>query len=136
MDGINQIRAAKEIINKLGLEIPVYGMVKNDKHKTRALIDENRNEFELPANGELFNFITFLQDEVHKTAIEYHRKLRNQKIRKSELDNINGIGEKKKQLLLKHFGSVEKIKKASIEELTKLSGIDQKLAEKIKEELN
>ena len=100
-------------IKKYNLNIPVYGMVKNDKHQTRALMDENRNEFEISQN--LMNLITKFQDTVHDTAITYHRKLRD------------------KQELLKHFGSVKNIKEASLEELTAVKGITEKLAKKIKE---
>lgn len=127
--GITQIRAILEVINQYNLEIPVYGMVKNDKHQTRALIDKNRNEIKI--SKELLNFITIFQDEVHNTAIEYHRKLREKEMLKSELDEINGIGEKKRQELLKKFGSTENIKKASIEELTSIKGINEKIAREI-----
>ena len=113
--GITQIRATKKAIEKYNLNIPVFGMVKNDKHQTRALMDENRNELAISEN--LMNLITKFQDTVHDTAITYHRKLRDKAITKSELDNINGIGEVKKKELLKHFGSVKKIKEATIEEL-------------------
>ncbi len=78
------------------------------------------------------NLITKFQDTVHDTAITYHRKLRDKAITKSELDNINGIGEVKKKELLKHFGSVKKIKEATIEELMQVKGITKKLAEEIK----
>ncbi len=131
--GITQIKAARSVIDKLGLDIKLYGMVKNDKHRTRALIDENRNEQELSEN--LMNLITNFQDEVHKTAIEYHRKVRDKEITKSALDEILGIGQVKKQELLKQFGSVEKIKEARLEELVKIKGINENLARKIKEEL-
>lgn len=131
--GITQLRAARSVVDKLGLDIKLYGMVKNDKHRTRALIDENRNEQELSEN--LMNLITNFQDEVHKTAIEYHRKVRDKEITKSALDEILGIGQVKKQELLKKFGSVEKIKEASIDELTKIKGINENLAKIIKEEL-
>lgn len=131
--GITQMRAAKEAVNEYNLQIPIYGMVKNDKHRTRALIDENRIEQEL--SEELMNIITNFQDEVHKTAIEYHRKLRDKAITKSVLDDIEGIGKVKKQELLKHFGSIEKIKQASIEEITKIKGINEELAIKIKDAL-
>lgn len=131
--GITQLRAARNVIDKLGLDIKLYGMVKNDKHRTRALIDENRNEQELSEN--LMNLITNFQDEVHKTAIEYHRKVRDKKITKSALDEIPGIGEVKKKELLKKFGSVEKIKEAKLEELMKIKGINEKLASIIIEEL-
>ena len=123
--------AIKMAIKKYNLNIPVYGMVKNDKHQTRALMDENRNEFEISQN--LMNLITKFQDTVHDTAITYHRKLRDKQVTKSALDDIQGIGEVKKKELLKHFGSVKNIKEASLEELTAVKGITEKLAKKIKE---
>ncbi len=131
--GITQIRAIKKAINSYNLNIPVFGMVKDDKHATKMLIDENRKEIKLTDN--LMNFITRLQTEVHNTAIEYNQKLMNKDITKSKLDKIEGIGPKKKQELLKKFGSIEGIKKASIEEFSNLPGINEKLARKIKEEL-
>ena len=131
--GITQIRAIKSAMKTVGVEIPVFGMVKDDKHSTRALIDENRIEFLI--SEKLFNFITNLQDEVHKTAIEYHRKVRDKEMTKSKLDYIDGIGEKKRTALLKKFGSVKKIKEAQIEDLIQIKGINLALAEKIKEEL-
>ena len=127
--GITQIRAVRKAVDKYNLDIKIFGMVKNDKHQTRALMDENRNEIEISEN--LFKLITLFQDTVHDTAISYHRKLRDKSISKSELDNIKGIGEKKKKALLKEFGSVEKIKKAKIQDLVKVKGINLDLAEKI-----
>lgn len=131
--GVTQIRAIKRALQTTGVDIPVYGMVKDSHHSTRALEDENHNEFKISEN--LFLFITALQDEVHKTAIEYHRKVRDREMTKSKLDYIDGIGEKKRNLLLKEFGSVAKIKEAKIEDLTKVKGINENLARKIKEEL-
>ena len=127
--GITQIKAIKKAISKYELNIHVFGMVKNDKHQTRALIDESRKELEISEN--LKNLITRFQDEVHDTAISYHRKLRDESVKKSELDEIEGIGQVKKLALLKHFGSVEKIKNATVEELTKVNGINENLAKKI-----
>ena len=131
--GITQIRAIKRAMDDVGVEIPVFGMVKDNHHSTRALVDENKNEFEISEN--LFLFITRLQDEVHKTAIEYHRKVRDKEMTKSKLDYIEGIGEKKRTALLKKFGSVNKIKEADIEELIQVKGINLALAEKLKNEL-
>lgn len=108
-------------------------MVKNDKHRTKALITEERKEIPLSENA--MNLITRFQDTVHDTAIEYHRKLRDKEMTKSALDEIEGIGDKKKELLLKKFGSVEKIKNAKIEELTEIKGINEKIARKIIENL-
>ena len=132
--GITQIRAIKQAVKSLELDIPVFGMVKNDKHQTRALINEQRQEFEISEN--LMNLITKFQDEVHDTAISYHRKLRDKSITKSELDDIKGIGEAKKKTLLKYFGSVEKIRNSSIEEIVKVNGINGELAKNILQQLN
>ena len=131
--GITQIRAINKALEEQQISIPVYGMVKDDKHSTRALIDENRKEYKISEN--LFKFITEFQNEVHNTAIEYHRKLRDKEMTKSKLDNISGIGEKKRTALLKKFGSVEKIKEAKIEEIAEIKGINETLAKKIKEGL-
>ena len=131
--GITQIRAIKRALKNCNVNIPVYGMVKDDKHSTRALIDEDKNEFEI--SEKLFLFITNLQDEVHNTAIEYHRKIRDKEMTKSALDYIDGIGQKKKEMLLKKFGSVKRIKEASIEELLMCKGISEDLAKRLKAEL-
>lgn len=141
--GITQIRAIKEAIEAVSTEyenkvdnlneIKVFGMVKNDKHQTRALIDENRKEIKLSDN--LMNLITLFQDTVHETAIGYHKKLRDKEVTKSVLDEIEGIGPAKKKALLMKFGSVEKISKASIEELIEVKGISKEIAEKIKKTL-
>ncbi len=127
--GITQIRAVRKAVDKYGVKIKIFGMVKNDKHQTRALLDENRQEIEISEN--LFNLITLFQDTVHDTAITYHRKLREKAITKSELDEIKGIGDAKKKALLKKFGSVEKIKEASLEELMEVKGINENLAKEI-----
>lgn len=131
--GINQIKAAKRASLKYELSIPIYGMVKNDKHQTRALIDENKREIKL--SDELMKAITNFQDCVHNTAIEYHRKVRSKEVTKSLLDNIDGIGEVRKTELLKRFGSVEKILNASDDEISQINGINKTMAQKIKEEL-
>ena len=131
--GITQLRAAKEAVQEYNLNIPIFGMVKNDKHTTRALIDEKRNELEL--SEELKKLITKFQDTVHDTAIEYHRKLRDTEVSKSRLDDIKGIGDKKKKELLKKFSTIEQIKNAKLEELTSIKGITNELAEKLKKEL-
>lgn len=137
--GITQIRAIKEAIQTVSAEyenkvenlneIKVFGMVKNDKHQTRALIDENRKEIKLSEN--LMNLITLFQDTVHETAIGYHKKLRNKEVTKSALDEIEGIGPTKKKALIMKFGSVEKMSKASVKELMQVKGISEEIAKKI-----
>ena len=143
--GITQIRAIKQAISdvqkwinselsgSVKLNIAVFGMVKDDTHSTRALIDEERNEIQI--SEKLMNLITNFQDQVHETAISYHRKLRDKGITKSELDEIKGIGETKKRELLKHFGSINKIREANIEEIAKIKGINLELAKTIKNKL-
>ena len=131
--GITQIRAARRVIDKLNVDIKIFGMVKNDKHRTRALMDEDRNEIE--TSEELLNLITKFQDTVHDTAISYHKKLREKEMTESALDKISGIGEVKRNLLLKRFKTVSNIKNASPEELMTVKGINRDLAIKIKQEL-
>ena len=131
--GITQIRAVRRAVDKYGVDIKIFGMVKNDKHQTRALMDEDRNEIEI--SERLFNLITLFQDTVHDTAISYHRKLRDKALTSSELDEIEGIGEAKKKELLRVFGSVEKIKVADVEDIAKVKGISKGLANNIKNTL-
>ena len=108
-------------------------MVKNDKHQTRALINDKREEFKI--SDDLKNTITLFQDSVHNTAIGYHKKLRDASITKSVLDDIKGIGTMKKALLLKKFGSVENIGKADVGEIAKIKGINEELALNIKKHI-
>ena len=127
--GITQIEAAKKAVCEYNIKLPIFGMVKNDKHRTRALINDEKKEIEI--SEQTLNFITNLQDEVHNVAIEYHKKLRDKSVIQSELDRIEGIGKAKKIKLLKEFGTVQNIKNLSIEELMKVPGISEKLAKNI-----
>ena len=131
--GITQIRAGREAVKEQNVKIPIFGMVKNDKHQTRALMDKERRELKL--SDQLMNLITLFQDTVHDTAIGYHKKLRDEAITKSALDEIPGIGTVKKVALLKKFGSTDKIKEAKIEEIAEVKGINIELAKKIKDTL-
>ena len=131
--GITQIRVARRVVDRLNLDIKIFGMVKNDKHRTRALMDENRKEIEI--SEELLNLITKFQDTVHDTAISYHKKLRDKEMTESALDNISGIGEVKRNLLLKRFKTINNIKNASPEEIMTVKGINKELAIRIKQEL-
>ena len=138
--GITQIRAIEKAIENIEIEsgarlpIRVFGMVKNDKHQTRALMKEDRSEVEI--SEELFQLITRFQDEVHNTAIGYHKQLRNKSMTKSILDGIKGIGDSKKKELLTSFDSIDEIANASVEELTKVNGINESLAKEILKTLN
>ena len=131
--GITQIRAGRKAVKEQNVKIPIFGMVKNDKHQTRALMDKERRELKI--SDQLMNLITLFQDTVHDTAIGYHKKLRDESITKSALDEVPGIGTVKKVALLKKFGSTDKIKEAKIEEIAEVKGINIELAKKIKDTL-
>ena len=117
-----QIEAAKEILDALDLSntIKLMGLVKNDRHSTNALMDTDGNTVEIDKNSELFFLLTRMQDEVHRVAISYHRKLRSKAQTKSILDDIEGVGPKRKKELLKAFGGITKLKEASVEDLAKV----------------
>lgn len=117
-----QIEAAQGIIDSLGLtgKIKIMGLVKNDKHSTNALMDSNGNTVDIDKNSGLFFLLTRMQDEVHRVAISYHRKLRDKAQTRSVLDEIDGIGPKRKRLLLRSFGGIGKLRKASEEDIAKV----------------
>jgi|SRR5680860_130431 len=115
--GRGQINAASKALHELNLTIPVAGMVKNDRHQTHGLLDQSGNSVPLPKNHPTFYLLGRIQDEVHRFAITFHRQQRAKSMTLSALDNISGIGPKRKQLLLRHFPSLNDIHCASIEEL-------------------
>ena len=128
--GRGQVNIALEVLKELELSIPVCGMVKDSHHRTRGLY-YNNIEIPMDSHSELFLLITRMQDEAHRFAITYHRSLRGKRNLASVLDDIPGVGEKRKKNLLKHFGSFTKIKEASIEELLEVEGINHAVAEEI-----
>lgn len=129
--GKQQVNAVKEIIRESGHDILLAGMIKDKKHKTRGLILVDGTEIELTAYPEAFKLIFEIQEEVHRYAIDYHRKLRKKETIRSGLDEIPGIGEVRKKELLKHFSSLETIKKASVEELSKVKTMNIKIASRV-----
>lgn len=112
-----QITAAKEVIDELHLNIPIAGLKKNDQHKTSVLVNQDLKEIPLPKDSHLFLFLNRIQDEVHRYAISYHRNIKSKGALASLLDMAPGIGEVRKHALLKKFGSLKKMKEASLEEL-------------------
>ena len=121
--GESQIKAAKEIVEQLQIKkVKILGLVKNDKHQTDNLMDDNYNIFPIDKQSDLFYLLTNMQDEVHRFAITYHKKLREKQQSKSVLDEIENIGVKRKSLLLKKFGSIKKIKEATLEQLSQVLG--------------
>lgn len=130
--GKGQVNAAKEILDKLKLNIEICGLVKDDFHRTRGII-YNNEEFNVDLNSRAYKMIYKIQEEAHRFAINYHRNLRSKTMFKSELDDIKLIGPKRKENLLKHFKSIDKIKKASIQELMEVESMNEKSAESIYE---
>ena len=119
--GINQIRAAKDVLNSLNLGIKVCGLVKNDKHRTNDLLDGDTLEiYDIDRTSNLFHYLTRMQDEVHRYTINYHRQIRSKGSISSILDNIPGIGNKRSKDLIKRFGSVKRMKEASLGELCEI----------------
>ena len=130
MDGGDlQVNTAKEILKELNLYIPIIGLVKDDKHRTSYIINENLEKLDVSKDSKLFLFLTRIQDEVHRYAITYHRNIKAKGTLSSLLDSVPGIGEVRKKELLKKFGSLKKMKEASIEELGEVVGKD--VAEKL-----
>jgi excinuclease ABC subunit C len=128
--GKGQVKAALKSLKELQVKIPVAGMVKNDRHETRSLINQVGQELSLNSRPEVFRLIQQIQEEVHRFAITFHRQQRIKNMISSELDGISGIGVKRKILLLRHFKSLENIKSASVEELIN-SGLPSKIAQEV-----
>ena len=125
--GKGQVKSAKKVLADLNFPIEVAGLVKDDKHTTRAIIYENE-EIPIKKRDPVYKLIYEIQEEAHRFAINYHRKLMGQTMKKSELDNIDGIGKRKKENLLKHFKTIKNIKKASVEELMEVELIGKNQA--------
>lgn len=130
--GKGHVNVALEVLKELNIEIPVAGMVKDDSHTTRGIIYNNTEKI-ISLDSNVMKLITRIQDEVHRFAISYHRTLRNKRVLKSILDDIPNIGTVRKKELLKKFGSIENIKKASVEQLLETPSMDKKSALSIKE---
>lgn len=128
--GKGQISAVEPILKKHGINLPLFGMVKDSKHRTRA-IAWGGGDISIKANEAAYRLVTAIQDEVHRFAISYHKKRRSKKMLSSELTDIEGIGKAKAAELMKHFKTMKAIKSASVNELCAVSGINRPLAEKI-----
>ena len=126
--GKGHLSVISELMELIDNDTPVFGMVKNNKHRTRALVGQN-GEVDISAVPPVFKLITHIQDEVHDAAITYFRKVHD-KI-DSELDKISGIGEKRRLALLTKYGNIDKIKKAEIAELCEIESMDLKSAENV-----
>ena len=128
--GKGQVNVALKVLDKLHLNIPVCGMVKDDNHRTRGLYYQNK-EIAIDKNSESFKLITRIQDEAHRFAITFHRKLRSQGQVHSILDDIKGVGPARRKDLMKHFESIDAIRNATIEQLKELPSMNEKSAQDV-----
>ena len=118
--GASHASAARSVLNDSCIGLPVFGMVKDDRHRTRALVSPDGLEIGLSANPAVFALIGNIQEETHRFALLHHRSLRTKSSFKSKLDAIEGVGEKRRNALLKRFGSIKAISRAAIEELSEV----------------
>lgn len=130
--GHGQINAVKPVLDRLGLSVPLYGMIKDDKHRTRAIAVDG-GEVAITSKRQAFTLVSEIQEEVHRFAITYHKSKHSKSSIETKLTQIDGIGEKKAKLLLKNFKTMKAISSASIDELNSVSGISKINAEKIYE---
>lgn len=128
--GRGQVNVAQRVLDRLHLDIPVCGMVKDDNHRTRGLYYHNQ-EISFPRNSEVFGMITRLQDEAHRFAVTYHKQLRGKEQVHSVLDDIKGVGPKRRKALMQHFKDIQKLREAEIEELEAVEGITRPVAETV-----
>ena len=128
--GLGQIHIAEKVLEELGVDIPVCGMVKDDRHRTRGLLF-NEKEIPMDIHSDCFKFVTRVQDEVHRFAIEYHRSLRTKAQVHSILDDIPGIGPKRRKALMKHFATIDDLKSAEPAKIAEVDGIPLNVANEI-----
>ncbi|MGF7430842.1 excinuclease ABC subunit UvrC [Thermoanaerobacterium thermosaccharolyticum] len=124
--GLGHVNTAKEVLRELNVDIPVYGMVKDSKHRTRGLVSTD-GEIDMPMTGRAFRLVAEIQDEAHRFAITFHKETKSKKLR-SDLLNIPGIGEKRMKALFEAFKTIDDIKNATVEELKKVEGMNEKAA--------
>ena len=125
--GKGQVSAVKKILKE---NIPVWGMYKDDKHKTKGLINLEK-DIVLDKSSDIYRFVASIQEEVHNYAINYHRSIRNKSLTKSVLDDIQGIGEKRKKSLISHFKDIKNIEDATVEQLLEVEGMNRLSAQNV-----
>lgn len=133
--GIGQVHTALKVLREFDLDVPVFGMVKDEKHRTRGIISDE-GEITLSKSRKVYTLVTGIQDEVHRSAIQYHHKRHSEKAKHSELTDVPGIGPKKAEKLWREFRTIEAIKRADIDELSKVNGISVGDAVNIKKYFN
>lgn len=133
--GKGQVSAVKKVLEENGEDIPLWGMYKDDKHRTKGLLNGEKT-IELDRTTSLYRFVAGIQEEVHNYSISYHRSLRDKKMTKSILDDIPGIGPKRKKALMDKFKDVDKLKEASKDDLVAIDGITDRLADEVLRHIN
>lgn len=128
--GKGHVSTIKALMKQMNIEVPIYGLYKDDNHRTEGICSE-KDVFTVDKKSQLFRFLTEIQDETHRFAIDYHRSMRNKNMIKSELDDIKGIGQKRKMAIFNKFGSIENIKNSTVEEISNIPGFNKKIAEQI-----
>ena len=129
--GLGQVHAARKVLDAMKVNVPVFGMAKDDKHRTRALVFADGREIDLKDRQILFSYLGTVQEEVHRFAIDYHHTLHRNTSTHSMLEDIEGIGEKRRNELLYHFKTIDRIRAASTEELAEVPGMNREAAEKV-----
>lgn len=129
--GKGQVYAIKELFQMLDVDIPLFGMVKDDRHRTRGLITSEGEEIEFLKTSESFRLLSAVQEEVHRFAIEYHKKLQKKRVTGSVLEEIEGVGAETRKKLIKHFKTISAIKEADVELLQKVPGLSKRVSENI-----
>ena len=132
--GAQHVNAAREVLTDLGINVPVWGMAKDDRHRSHRLVNGTTG-IELGRDNDILRFVASIQNEAHRYALQYNKNLRKKRIEKSVLDELESVGPVRKKELIKAFGSVKKLKEASAEDIAKVKGIGKQLAEKIKTQL-
>ena len=128
--GLGHVNAVRRVLSELNINLPAYGMVKDDNHRTRGLVSPEK-EIDITKSLPVLRMVTAIQDEAHRFALDYNKKLREKRYTVSVLDEIDGIGPKRKKALLKHFGSAAAVGKAGIDDLLAVEGINKSAAEKV-----
>ena len=128
--GKGQLSAVKDVLNKLGVNVPVFGMVKDSKHRTRAIAADG-GDIVIKANRRAYTLVATIQEETHRFAVGYHHKRAKKSTLKSRLTEIDGVGENRATLLLKHFKTITAISDATVEELLSVKGITEPVANNI-----
>ena len=129
--GVNHANTAVHALRDLELAFPVFGMVKDDRHRTRGVVNSEGKEIEFLKTSESFRLLSSLQEEVHRFAITYHKKLRSKHITGSALENIEGVGKETRKKLMRHFKTISAIKKAEVDELKQVPGLSERVSQNV-----